>query len=180
MRAPIETARLRLECLGPAVLRALLAHDYARASLLLGAHVPLEMATLDEVFALRLSQLREAPGHEPWLTRAMVHAADRVVVGVAGFHGPPGRAWLEDVAPGAAEFGYTVLERYRRRGYALEAGAALVQWGLEHGADRFVLSIGPENAASLRLAEKLGFERAGQWMHETRGLEYVYVRDERR
>lgn len=180
MRAPIETARLRLECLGPALLRALLAHDYASASLLLGAHVPLETATLDPVFALRLSQLREAPAHEPWLTRAMVHAADRVVVGVAGFHGPPGGAGLEDYAPGAAEFGYTVLEPYRRRGYAFEAAAALVDWGKAHGADRFVLSIGPENAASLRLAGKLGFERAGQWMHESRGLEYVYVREEPR
>lgn len=180
MRAPIETARLRLECLGPAVLRALLARDYAGASLLLGAHVPLAMSALDDVFALRLSQLRAAPGDEPWLTRAMVLAAERVVVGVAGFHGPPGGQWLEDYAPGAAEFGYTVLDRYQRRGYAFEAGSALVEWGRAHGADRFVLSIGPENAASLRLAEKLGFERAGQWMHETRGLEYVYVRDERR
>jgi hypothetical protein len=30
MRAPIETARFRLECLGPAVLRMRLAHDYVR------------------------------------------------------------------------------------------------------------------------------------------------------
>lgn len=180
MRAPIETARLRLECLGPALLRALLAHDYASAGLLLGAHVPLEMATLDDVFALRLSQLRAAPGDEPWLTRAMVLAAERIVIGVAGFHGPPGGDWLKDYAPGAAEFGYTVLAPYRRRGYAWEAGRALVEWGKAHGADRFVLSIGPENAASLRVAEKLGFERAGQWLHEERGLEYVYVREERR
>lgn len=175
MRNPIESTRLRLECLGPAALRALIARDYEAAGRLLGARVPEEMETLAPVFHVRLGQVEAAPAHEPWLTRAMVLAAERVVIGVAGFHGPPGGEWLEAYAPGAVEFGYTVFEAHRRRGYAAEAGAALIAWGRAHGADRFVLSIGPENAVSMRLAEKLGFERAGQWVHEARGLEYVYV-----
>lgn len=177
MRNPIESARLRLVCLGPAVLRALSARDYEAAGALLGARVPAEMETLEPVFHVRLGQLLAAPEHEPWLTRAMVLSSERVVIGVAGFHGPPGGEWLEAYAPGAVEFGYTVFESHRRQGYAAEAGAALIAWGKAHGADRFVLSIGPQNAVSMRLAERLGFERAGQWVHEARGLEYVYVRE---
>jgi RimJ/RimL family protein N-acetyltransferase len=71
-----------------------------------------------------------------------------------------------------------VFEAHRRRGYAAEAGAALIAWGRAQGADRFVLSIGPGNAVSMRLAERLGFERVGQWMHAERGLEYGYVRED--
>lgn len=177
MRDPIESARLRLVCLGPAALRALIARDYEAAGRVLGARVPEAMQALEPVFHVRLGQLQAAPEHEPWLTRAMVLLAERAVIGVAGFHGPPGGEWLADYAPGAVEFGYTVFEAYRRQGYAAEAGAALIAWGQAHGADRFVLSIGPENAVSMRLAVKLGFERAGQWVHEARGLEYVYVRE---
>lgn len=176
MHEPIATARLQLLCLGPPALRALLARDYAAAGTLLGVSVPAEIATLAEVFEIRLGQLLAAPEHEPWFTRALVLTAERAVIGVAGFHGPPGGAWLEDYAPGAVEFGYTVFPAHRRRGYAAEAGAALIAWGKAHGADRFVLSIGPANEGSMRLAARLGFERAGQWMHESRGLEYVYVR----
>jgi RimJ/RimL family protein N-acetyltransferase len=169
---------LRLVCLNAEILRALLARDYEEAGRLLGARVPAEMETLTDVFHVRLGQLEAAPEHEPWLTRAMVLAAERRVIGVAGFHGPPGGEWLEAYAPGAVEFGYTVFEAPRRRGYAAEAGAALIAWGRAQGADRFVLSIGPGNAVSMRLAERLGFERVGQWMHAERGLEYVYVRED--
>jgi RimJ/RimL family protein N-acetyltransferase len=168
---------LRLVCLSPEILRSLLARDYQAAGLRLGARVPADMETLEHVFQVRLGQLETAPEHEPWLTRAMVLAAESAVIGVAGFHGPPGGEWLEAYAPGAVEFGYTVFEAHRRRGYAAEAGAALIAWGRAHGADRFVLSIGPANSVSMQLAEKLGFVRAGQWMHAERGLEYVYVRE---
>lgn len=54
---------------------------------------------------------------------------------------------------------------------------ALLRWAHErHGVRRFVLSIGPGNHASQRLAGRLGFERVGEWVHEVRGLELVYRR----
>jgi RimJ/RimL family protein N-acetyltransferase len=99
------------------------------------------------------------------------------VIGIGGFHGPPGGAWLRDVAPGGVEFGYTIFARDRRRGYAAEAGAALVRWASEeHGVRRFVLSIGPENEPSAGIAAKLGFRRVGEWVHAERGLEHVWLR----
>ncbi|HSJ98268.1 MAG TPA: GNAT family protein [Myxococcota bacterium] len=173
----IETDRLRLVPMGPAFLRASLAGDGATAQALLGARLPEDWAELAPVLRLRLGQLERVPAHEPWLTRAIVLASEARVIGVSGFHGPPGGAWLHEFAPGGVEFGYTVFPGDRRRGYAAEASEALVQWASEeHGVRRFVLSIGPANVASAGLAAKLGFRRVGEWLHAERGLEHVWLR----
>jgi RimJ/RimL family protein N-acetyltransferase len=173
----IETERLRLPTMGPAFLRASLDGDVATAQALLGARLPGDWQELAPVLRMRLSQLERAPDAEPWLTRAIVLAREARVVGVGGFHGPPGGAWLRDFAPGGVEFGYTIFAGDRRRGYAAEASAALVRWASEqHGVRRFVLSIGPDNVASAGLATKLGFRRVGEWLHEERGLEHVWLR----
>ena len=44
------------------------------------------------------------------------------------------------------------------------------------GVARFVLSISPENAASLALAQKIGFSRISEWMDEVDGVEWVFER----
>lgn len=174
---PIETGRLRLATMSPELLRASLADDLARAETLLGARLPAEWLELEPVFRLRLRQLEERPADEPWLTRAVVLVREARVIGVCGCHGPPGGAWLRDFAPDGVEFGYTIFSADRRRGYAAEAAGALVRWaGEEHGVRRFVLSIGPENLPSARLAAKLGFQRVGEWVHPERGLEHVWLR----
>jgi RimJ/RimL family protein N-acetyltransferase len=173
----IDTGRLRLLTMGPAFLRASLDGDGAAAEALLGARLPPEWAELAPVLRMRLRQLEQAPGDEPWLTRAIVLAGEARVVGVGGFHGPPGGAWLREVAPGGVEFGYTIFAAHRRRGYAAEASAGLMRWASErHGVRRFVLSIAPDNAASAGLAAKLGFRRVAEWVHEERGLEHVWLR----
>lgn len=177
-RDGIETARLRLAALSPAFLRAALAGRAAEAEALLGARIPEAWSELEPVLRLRLRQLDEAPGLAPWLTRVVVLAREARVVGVAGFHGPPGGEWLRAFAPGGVEFGYTIFPPDRRRGYAAEASRGLMDWAESvHGVRRFLLSIAPDNAISARLAAGLGFRRAGQWVHEQRGLEHVYVHD---
>lgn len=176
-RDGIETARLWLAPLRPAFLRASLAGRAAEAEALLGARLPDAWAELEPVLRLRLRQLEQKPGIEPWLTRAVVLADEARVVGVAGFHGPPGGEWLRAFAPGGVEFGYTIFPPDRRRGFAAEASRGLMDWAAGvHGVQRFLLSIAPDNAISARLAAGLGFRRAGEWVHEQRGLEHVYVR----
>jgi RimJ/RimL family protein N-acetyltransferase len=171
----IATPRLELRSMGPDFLRASLAGERARAEALLGASLAGDWADLSDVLRIRLAQLEGEPGQEPWLTRAVVAREDAAVVGVAGFHGPPGGAWLAEVAPGGVEFGYTIHAPWRRRGYAFEAAGGLMRWATEeHGVTRFVLSIGPDNPASAALARKLGFARVGAWEHAERGLEHVY------
>jgi RimJ/RimL family protein N-acetyltransferase len=99
--------------------------------------------------------LRDDPavlGFGPWI------AIDRnrnEVVGSAGFIGRPRR--------GEVELGFGIAPGARRRGYATEAAAALVEWALEQpGVARVVARCDEDNAPSIRVLEKLGFERAGR------------------
>ncbi len=161
--------------MGAAFLRASLAGDGARAAALLGASLPDDWPMIEDVLRRRLVQLGEDPSREPWLTRAICSRTLGRLIGVTGFHGPPGGAWLRDFAPDGVEFGYTVLPAHRRQGIATEAGAALVTWAHQHHAVReFVLSMAPTNAASAGVARNLGFERVGSWEHQERGTEDVH------
>lgn len=122
----------------------------------------------------RARQIAEDPASAPWLLRAMVRRDNREVVGYINFHGPS-----DD--EGRAELGYTVFEEHRRRGYATEAMQAMMNWARqEHGVQRFLLSISPQNAPSLGLAAKLGFAQVGKQMDLEDGLEYVFALVRRR
>jgi [ribosomal protein S5]-alanine N-acetyltransferase len=60
------------------------------------------------------------------------------------------------------ELGYILSPRYQRQGYASEAAAALVRYGFSTGqVHRAVAHCNPENTASWKLLEKIGFRREG-------------------
>lgn len=177
----IETRRLRLRTMGPEFLRASLARDRQRAETLLGASLPDDWPDEPGLLEMRLGQLEASPAWEPWLTRAIELRSDRQVIGVTGFHGPPGGDWLSEFAPGGLEFGYTVYPLWRRQGFAFEASQALMSWAMRTvDVTAFALSIKPNNEASTGLARRLGFSKVGSWQHEVRGVEDVYRRDCRR
>jgi RimJ/RimL family protein N-acetyltransferase len=99
------------------------------------------------------------------------------MIGHAGFHARPGEATLDELAPGGVELGYVVFERDRCRGYAREACVALMEWAHgAHGVTRFVVSISPDNVASLELARGLGFTRIGSHIDEEDGPEDIFER----
>lgn len=76
------------------------------------------------------------------------------MVGDAGFKGPP--------EGGVVEIGYSVTPNRRRSGYAGEAARALVDWALaQDGVDAVVAGCAPDNVASVRTLERLGFIRTG-------------------
>lgn len=59
---------------------------------------------------------------------------------------------------GRPEAGWVFSPAAHGRGYATEAMRAVLEWGRQHfGNDGAVCLINPENEASLRVAEKLGF-----------------------
>ncbi len=167
---PIRTERLDLVSMSPAFIEALLDGRRAEAESIGGFALPNGWPDdHDERFLrLRLRQLNEHPDTEPWLAKAMVlREPGRPMAGRIGFHNPP--------LDGAAELGYTVVPDHRRRGYAVEAAQALMEWARhEHGVRRFIVSVSPANAPSLAMAAKLGFRQIGEQMDPEDGLELVF------
>ena len=109
----------------------------------------------------RREQLAKDPARYPWSLRAIVLRAEQRMVGFVNFHGPPG---INDVgAPDAVELGWSVFPPDRRMGYATETALALMDWAANvHGIRRFISATTPDNAASLRVHDKLGFARTGE------------------
>lgn len=60
------------------------------------------------------------------------------------------------------EIGYGIAEEYRNNGYAAEAAKAAVRYAFEEtGQNILVAIVKPENTASRRVIEKLGFANNG-------------------
>ena len=173
----IRSARLDLVPFEPEFLRASLAGDLVRAEQLLGAKLPADWPAPPDIYQLRLGQMEKDPSLLQWLMRGMVHRESGVLIGRIGFHTGPGPEYLRELSPGGIEFGYTVFEGHRRRGFATEAAEALMRWArMKHGITRFVVSISPENLPSRGLAAKFGFRRIGSHIDEVDGLEDIYER----
>jgi ribosomal-protein-alanine N-acetyltransferase len=125
---------------------------------------------------LRSEEMERESEVRQWLLRAvLLPGPERVMVGHAGFHGPPGRNGPGK--PEALEVGYTIFAAFRGRGYATEAVAALLDWARrERGIRQFIASVGPENAPSLAVVRKLDFVQTGEQWDDEDGLELVFER----
>ncbi len=88
--------------------------------------------------------------------RLIVERSTELVVGGAGFFGPPD-------ADGRTELGYGIVPSRRGRGYATEAVLSLVLFGLAD-PDAVELFAGVElaNAPSVRVLEKAGMMRISE------------------
>ncbi|MDG4793162.1 GNAT family N-acetyltransferase [Micromonospora sp. WMMD1082] len=65
-------------------------------------------------------------------------------------------------ATGQAMLGYSLLPRWRGRGYATRTVTLLARWGFDHvGLSRLWAGTLPENVASQRVLQKAGFRREG-------------------
>ena len=121
----------------------------------LGAQVPQEWPGQDlrEFLPLYAWQLQAEPAQLGWGIWLMIHAAERTVIGDAGFKGQPG-------GEGTVEIGYSVLPAYRGQGFATEAARGLVDWALAQRDVRGIIAeCSPDNAASIHVLEKLGMQR---------------------
>lgn len=95
----------------------------------------------------------EASGWAAWYWVAKKHKP--VAVGMGGFKGRP--------AGGAVEVGYSLLPEFQKKGYAMEAVAALIDWAFGHEeVVRVLAETLPELAPSIRLLEKSGFSNIGK------------------
>lgn len=169
MTDPTLPPALSLVELPAATIHALAAGDLDGANA--SSPVPLGPSFVDpgeSVWRFRSAQLVEDPDCAAWITRVM-WAPDRgVVVGRAGFHGPPDES-------GMVEIGYAVDPPYRRQGYARAALEALLARAAEEPSVRRVrASISPDNTPSLRLVAQYGFVEVGDQWDDEDGLEILY------
>jgi [ribosomal protein S5]-alanine N-acetyltransferase len=175
--ASLRSRRLDLVSMGPALLEALLAGDRALAAQIGGFQIPDELMLRRRTLQMRLRQIQANPDVQPWLLRAMVIRQSGVMCGYVGFHSEPGPEDLRDVAADGVELGYRVGESFRRQGFAKEAALTLMRWAFEcHGQQSFILSIAPDNEASLALAHSLGFREIGSHVDEEDGIELYFER----
>ena len=152
----VTTDHLHLIPASPELIREALAGDAALARALhagLPADWPPEFydaATLTYVLT-RLESMFEVGG---WSMYFFLRREDRLVVGNGGFYAPPS----DD---GTVEVGYSVVPSMQRRGYATEAMGGLIRRAFEDpSVRRVVASTLPDRVASIRVLEKLGFERS--------------------
>jgi RimJ/RimL family protein N-acetyltransferase len=67
-----------------------------------------------------------------------------------------------------ADIGYAFLPAHRGRGYAVECGAAVLEYGRRvHGLTRVLAMTHPDNAGSIRVLERLGLSFERRFRHET-------------
>ena len=100
---------------------------------------------------VRLSESYRTRGYHRW---AVVERGGGRVVGSCGFAPLP---WSGEI-----DFGYMLRRDCWGRGYATEVGRPALEHGFKRlGFAEVVASIAPENAASRRVLEKLGFVYRG-------------------
>lgn len=106
-----------------------------------------------------LDKLRHGPTEAAWwlyFVVLRVNSSERVLIGSAGYKGPPS----DD---GTVEVGYGILPEYQRRGYASEAVRALVANAFAVAAVRRVIAETlPELTPSIGVMTKCGFSFVGE------------------
>ena len=161
----VRSARLDLPLLEPDLLDALIGDRRAAIAAITGYEVPTSFPDDEqrEFLRFRRGQLTADPARYPWSLRAIVLRSEHRMVGYVNFHGAPG---VNDTnTDRAVELGWTVFPTDQKRGYATETATALMAWATEeHGIRHFISSTTPDNAASLRVHEKLGFARTGEFI----------------
>lgn len=120
------------------------------------------------VWRRRAAQVADDPASAAWITRAILDADRGLVVGRAGFHGPPDAA-------GMVEVGYAIDPAFRRHGYARAALVALLKWAKNDASIVTVrATISPDNVASRALVARYGFVEVGEQWDDEDGLETIF------
>ena len=113
-------------------------------------------AHLHQAYCEMLEGCTAHPKQRIWYTYWKICLAkDGETVGSLGFCGAPENAEVE--------IGYGIDEPYRKQGYATEAVKAAMEWAFTQEGVYFVTAeTQPDNIASQRVLEKLGFKKYGE------------------
>jgi [ribosomal protein S5]-alanine N-acetyltransferase len=184
----LVTERLRLVPITLDAIEAVLDHDRTRAEAIVGATFPRAWPNDELVaqgFPFSREALRSAPDVRLWGDSLILLKDAPMVVGSVVFHGHPGakeigpvaRVSSADPGPGVAEVAYGIAEPWRRKGFAIEATLAAVEWALlQDGIAAVQATTFPWHAASLGVIKRLGMEPVGTREHDTLGELLVFER----
>ncbi|MEO8703515.1 MAG: GNAT family N-acetyltransferase [Kofleriaceae bacterium] len=168
----LTTERLRLIPITLDAIEAVLDRDKVRAEAIVGAAFPPAWPN-DELVALGFPFSREALRASPetrlWGDSLVLLRDEPRIVGSIIFHGHP--------ADGVAEVAYSIEERSRRQGLAIEATCAAVDWALtQAGIQAVQATTFPWHVASLGVIKRLGMAPVGSREHDTLGELLVFER----
>jgi ribosomal-protein-alanine N-acetyltransferase len=95
-----------------------------------------------------LEMVEEPSGFESWL---IVEKESKAIIGDIGFKGKPD-------PEGSVDLGYGIVDAARRKGYAVEAGAALIKWTFKQQQVKVITARCMHvNEGSTKTLERLGF-----------------------
>jgi RimJ/RimL family protein N-acetyltransferase len=122
------------------------------------------------VYERALANMQAAPGWAQVLSTRLYVVDGERVVGSGGVKAPP-------LADGEVEIGYGVAPAWQGQGLATQAARGLTDEALAHGASRVSAFTTPENTASWRLLQRIGFRRDGDTIDPDDGLVWRWVHD---
>ena len=104
----------------------------------------------------RFDNMLDRAAEIPFAKQPVVERCSGTIIGYAGAD------WLKVERQRRLEFGYRLVPEARGKGYATEAGHALVELAAQTFCGELVVVIHPKNRASIATSERLGFR---YWKH---------------
>ena len=135
LRLPLETDRARF-------IELFCDHDFMVFS---------DGACTTESANARFDEMLRNADELPFAKQPVIELSTGIIVGYSGV------AWFDFEGQRRLEFGYRLVPEARGRGYATEAGRALVAVAAESMRGELLAMIDPTNRPSSNVAVKLGF-----------------------
>ena len=121
------------------------------------------------VYERALVNMQAAPDWAGVLSTRLYVLDGTRVVGSGGVKAPP-------LADGEVEIGYGMAPAWQRQGLATQAARRLTEEALAQGASRVSAFTAPENIASCKLLQRIGYRRDGETIDPDDGLAWRWVR----
>lgn len=149
-RGTLRSERLKLVPFSAGIVPHLAPFDREALSEIVGAqvHDSWPGPDLEEAFPVIREMLLEAPARAEWFFLLLL-PDEGVVVGDIGLIPSPER--------NAVELGYSIVEDYRRRGFAREAATTVIEAFRNSGSEELLIAAcESSNAGSIRVLESVG------------------------
>lgn len=149
----VITDRLKIITFEVQMIKALL-EGPEQLEKLIPYQVPAEypMDVYKQFFPYKIERFSGYPEENIW-EGLIINRENQTVIGDIGYKGGPDEK-------GEINLGYSVLPRFQGQGFATEAAAAMVEWGLaQPGVKKVTATCSPENTASIRVLQKAGLKQ---------------------